>query len=340
MKQPNSPQNKNSMWKYVVDAAAVIGCLGTIIFGYLAIKVGRDTMQDARNIARETGAFDKPDLRLLLGSEEVETVFPTKVYLGAPVMKGNTINLGKLTLIVANKGKKTAKNIGITDQFPKMGRPGFNELLKIDIGGFLPSKSEIQQEIKEIGNFSYSYFNIPMLNPGQAMSFESAFLLEETEFEDEVELRDKSKIRYQVRFGLMEEITLSAEDLLKSAHPLTIQVVSARNAKELEDKVAQISLEELRKKRKELSFPTSMLAPLETKAFVAFTEPTLIYEKEGLKLYQYEFRPETIALITTYNKPNTKILWLSVFALLATIAGSIILFGYIKRKRALKKSGD
>ena len=332
MKERDSRQNTNSILKYITAAAAIIGCLGTIIFGYLAIKVGRDTMKDARNIARESGFFDKPDLRLLLGSEELETVFSNEVFLGAPLVKENAINLGKLTFILVNKGKKTAKSIGITDQFPKIGRPSFNELLKMDIGGFLLSKNEIRNEIKDIGNFSYFFLSLPVLNPGQAMLFDSVFLLKETELEDEFELQDKSKVRMQLRFGFKEEITISAEDLQKSDYSLTIQVFQSKNEKELVDKVIQFSKDELKKKRDSLSFPTSRLAALETQAFVAFTAPNLTVEKKNVRLYEYNFRPENIHLITVSSKPNTALIWLFLFALIGTIAGLAFLLRYIRKK--------
>jgi hypothetical protein len=336
MSGKNSNHESTSLWRYIVDATAIGSLVCTIIFGWISYKATRDAIQDARRIAIESVSLDKPELQLLLGSNELQPTLTNRVFLGGPLMEDNAINFGQFPFTLNNRGKKTAKSVGIVDRFPKFARSQLHDILEFESSSILPSKDEVQHDIKEIGNFSYFSYNIPNINPDIKVKFSEPFILKETEFEDEVAAGNGMKLKYFVRFSLQELITTSAEDQEKRDYELTIAVTQAQGEQELVNKVVQILNEELRKQRESLSFPASYLVPLEAKAYVAFAEPKLITEHEGRKFFMLDF-PDVNPL-TVYSKPYTILLWIYGIALLIGIIFSVFLIRYLSRRILAKKS--
>jgi len=295
-------QKRSSLWKYTVDVAAIIGCLGTVFFGWLAVKVTRDAARDAREIAVQSGSFDKPNLRLLLGTNELENDQMNLVFLGAALTSDKAINVGHLPFIIRNTGKKTAKAVEVLDQLPKPSRAPLNGIVEMKTEGFLSPRAEFHTEMKEIGNFSYIYYSTEAINPGTNIGFSDPFIMEPTEFEGDFETKDKFKVRVAVQYSIQQHLTISAEDQEKQDYSLSVAILNVHDERALKDRVSRILGERLSKRRSQLPYLTSLWATLQENAYFAYAEPKMLVDKDGLQVYEVKYPFETIRVLTVMNR--------------------------------------
>jgi len=333
---------RRALWTLIVEMSAVVSCVGGLLLSWIAIKVSREAMMDAHKLAVESGSLDKPNLSLFLGPCELMPKLDNKIILGIPETFNNRINIGSLPFVVTNNGKKSAKGVEIIDQFPKFARSQLHDLVSFKVEGlFSPSIAEVHPEMKEIGNSSYFCYILPSLNPDHGFQFSAPFMLNETQFEGEVDAKTKDnkeiRFRYAVKYGLIEQITISAEDQKPRDFSLTISVSKFKDENDfLHEGVKSLS-KDLIERRSKLSFPTSLLAPLEASAILAQGVPKLLSQHDNIQLFEVTFPKEKIQSITAYNKPNRLLIILDGAGFLFIVTISIALLWSKGRKWMRKR---
>jgi len=325
---------RRRIWRTVVDVAAIAGCLGTILFGWLAVRVARDAITDARQLASDSGALDRPELRLSIGSQPLDSDSQNRLFLGFPFTDSKTINVGKVPFFVHNNGKKTARDLVVIDRFPKLARSQLHDALTLRQEGFFPKKDEVQSEIKEIGNFSYIYYSVSHVNPDHGFLLYEPMLLTRTHFDVPLDIGDGSKIVAKINVAFQQNITISATDQVTHDYDVDVETFDCRTDQELLDKTFQQLSGALKTKRAGLSLPLRWLATLESKAFVAFATPTTLSNIEGARLNQVEFKPEAFKEITVYDHSRTRSVFIFTLVIIATLALALLFVFSLRRRRA------
>jgi hypothetical protein len=316
-----------SIWKYTVEAAAIIGCLGTIFFGWLTIRVTHDMAEQSRS-------FDKPELRLLLGRFELEPGVENRLFLGAPLSEGKAVNYASIPYVIRNTGQKSAKNIDVTDRFPKLARTQLQDITTFEIEGVGPRQSQFTQEMKEIGQASYIHYMAEAIDPGITIGLNEPFILDKTEFESDVKLEHMTA-RIKVKYALQQLLTVGAEDQLRRDYPVNIVVTDVRNESELIGRVEEALKERLASRRSQLPYLTALRRTLREDAYFAFVEPKLTAEHDGVRLYETLYPVESVKSITVTQEPQLLLMIIYLVDALMILITAIAIIGRWRRRREL-----
>ena len=149
----------------VVGAVAGVGALVVAVATLIAVY-------DAPNRA---GAFERPDLRLSLGSFELTPNEQPTVFIGieSPVPK---VELTDLPLRIANLGGKTQKDTTILESIPAvLKNRDIDEFLTVDVRG--PPVATVDRSVTYLGSLAIASYKIPVLNPGVPVMWHEPFLL-------------------------------------------------------------------------------------------------------------------------------------------------------------------
>jgi hypothetical protein len=173
-------------------------------------------MDASRKLARDTGAFDRPDLRCFLNNNEISPSDPVNIAFACPKKEG-TLHLVPLAIMLGNVGKKSAQNIGVDLRFQKHLRMIVPDSLISKEVNSLRNDVQVERKSVTLGNHEFAAYTISMLNPTRGAHIVELVPIESTHFNDTISATTKDghmiSFALSVNYGINGQITVSAKDI-------------------------------------------------------------------------------------------------------------------------------
>jgi hypothetical protein len=231
----------------VAIAGLAVGVV-SVILAVLAIHASWD-------IAKLSGAFDRPDITLGLGGVPAQPG-PVAVIYGAPhVGEENSVVIGSLPFTFNNASLKTADNATLTVRYPKfLGRSAL-EAMQFSITGSVAAV-DLQRSLTSDGTFDYSSYQAKTLNPGVNITINEPLYVRETQLQTKVPFITKDGVHGTVsvnmRYSIQWLATVSARDVTAANYELDVAATRASSMNNLvsfaEARAIPDEIENLRKK--------------------------------------------------------------------------------------------
>lgn len=242
--------NRASFW---VSLAGLIGLPLAVLLTYLSF-------QHERDLAKESGALQKPHLVLGIGGGlPLEPDVETKILFAARTTSHDkAVVIGVIPFVVSNVGDATLENTTVTFRFHKMFHRDAFEMLKFSsFGGF--EASQIQRSFTTGGELQYSSYLIPDLNPGQTMAGTEPLYLPRTnsEFAVPVQTHDNKSLTVSMKleFGIQFLLSIAAKNIQTRDYPMEFETTEATSLEELSERAMTTKISrEILKVRKNSTF--------------------------------------------------------------------------------------
>lgn len=206
---------------YYINICAII-C--SILFFYL----GKQSNWD---INRQAGLFRKPQVIIGIGGYPIRPFEESEILFGASKLNNykETV-ITQIPFLICNTGDATLENATITFRYNKILQRDVLENLKFKTtGGF--DASQIKHSFTNDDNLQYSSYNVPALNPKQALETSEPFFLQKTNLIDTFNAvtSDKKTIsaKIKVDFGFSFLVSMYAKDTSVTDYPILLKTTQA-----------------------------------------------------------------------------------------------------------------
>ncbi len=228
----NTSPNTHERKSYRLEIIAVIV---TAVIGIGAIWISQRGIDKTVEIAQQSGAFDKADNYLGIGSLDLppsqeDTI--QVVYGGTFDMK--SVDISYLPISVGNFGKKNADDIQLIIDYPKKLGLAFTDtsILKANSLPGAATKREIMNNDETTESVVYS---LNHLNPGVRITLEDPFFLKKTDMEIDVKSADSVPLKFRAYYSYTFAVTLLGKDLRTQRRVFSFSCYEAANIDQLID---------------------------------------------------------------------------------------------------------
>jgi len=279
----------------LISVASVVVAIISVIVAIWAIKV-------SKNIAVQSGSFDKPILEVLIGNNEISKSQVNELVIGLDVEKyGNEFVVGGIPIAISNSGKKSLKGVNFKFSYHEsIGRQAL-ELMEYNVVGGYHSK-HVDRHFSKMGSVQVASYYFPQLDPQGVVEITDPLVIAETRYKDRITLDNGISFTATVDYGLVVEIGASALDMVPIVRDLNVSVINATSLSELQRKHRETIVKNINETREE----AHILEYLESLVFgnnrvnVSYVYPEIesvsseqvtIYEAEilGSKLHSFNY---------------------------------------------------
>ncbi|RUR52954.1 hypothetical protein [Vreelandella populi] len=232
--------NKGAFWLGVI----------TLIAGLLVAYV---STQNNWEIAEQSGAFDRPEVQLMLNTEPLEPYTPIKILFGAPqISDASNVAISTLPLIIRNSGNRSLEEASLTFRFHKIFTRSALESLEYSMVGGVQA-SRVERNFSQSGVTDYSSYLIPLINPGELAMISEPLYLPNMKLDVPFEASTSDDVKISANLGIelawKFEASLAARDIVSRSYQFELSTAVSNSLEELtQHAVSEINnrLEEVR----------------------------------------------------------------------------------------------
>ncbi|MCX6316876.1 MAG: hypothetical protein NTW29_06280 [Bacteroidetes bacterium] len=200
------------------------GIIG-ITIGLVGLVVSYKSCTSARDIAADSGSFDRPNLVLGIANYILpnNNSQDTTALIFCRTNNDSSVNICNLPFQISNFGKKTAQDIKALIEFPKI-----TSLAVMDTSALVYSAPKVTSFIRSINENKESNFitySIGEINPGLMVEFNEPFNFHKTEVKTSVPINDTFSFNVNVSYSLPFNISLTAKDIPSQRQHFSITTV-------------------------------------------------------------------------------------------------------------------
>ncbi|MGA8086700.1 MAG: hypothetical protein WCA10_05290 [Terracidiphilus sp.] len=224
---------RSERWAFWALPLAGISILIAVVFAVRAEHLQLE-------LARRSGSLEKPNPTLRVGGIKVDQ--PLTIYYAAPFTK-NSLTVVNLPLEVQNEGGKTTKGTQVVIREPKISAIETTDL-SATAETTLPVNLNAQRHFASLGNYSYSSFLLPDLNPGQNLGIGEPLVVGNSrqEISGKARMQDGVTVSYSasLEFGYPITISISGEDLKTTDYSLEVIGLQATTEAQMNHALADV----------------------------------------------------------------------------------------------------
>ena len=277
----------------------IAGIAATFIAGYLGT-------QSSWIIAERSGAFSKAVLNFGIGSFFLDNTDDVSILFGAQKVTGGATVVAQLPYSIVNSGDATLDSTTLTWRFPRLMRRDALENLSLSVTGSA-AVSQVIHSLTEDSEFHYSSYQMPSLNPGEAITGSEPIYVPTTSVVVDVETdvqggRVHATIR--VDYSLQFLVSISARDTRVQNYEISLNTAEADSIADLSEIAIRGPIaSRIKSLRNSVTFFQYLAALIfqhdEEKMYLLYTEldehhtsvGPLFFGRTDLKIRELSYRP-------------------------------------------------
>lgn len=233
----NPEHNRISLIDKVNLGLGIFSIIGVII----SILISIWGIQTTKNIAKESGAFDKGIFQLSFGGYFVSPDIDFDVYYGVDFSDTSLLNFATLPFGVHNFGKKTIDNANMIIKYPHIANIAVNDSL-IEFNAF--STEPIERKFSTVEPYDQVIIKFNSMNPNYSIEAGELICLRgETMFKHifPVTTKDSHTINLStsLKYAYPVTVGLTAKDIITAQYNFIINYRKETDFEKLIDKVIQ-----------------------------------------------------------------------------------------------------
>ncbi|MBF7065401.1 hypothetical protein [Aliarcobacter butzleri] len=258
----------------------------SIISILIAIFIGLYAISENRKLAIESGSLQKPILQAKIGSlyltqeEEHRIIFGTNEQ-----QQKEGLVISPFTIEVKNAGDKVLENLYVTYRYHSMQKRNVLELLDFNLVGAI-SQDSISKKFSESGMTQYVSYHIPNINPNVSIGIDEPFVLRETKFYNEIELKD-GLLPITITYAFKFQVSISSATVQHQDYNFSATIITSDNLDDLLLKFKnQVISNEIKDFRSQSSFfsylGTLLFNNIEQKAVLIYPNNTKVENEKAV----------------------------------------------------------